>query len=136
MPDDDDQPDLDWHDVSWPAIQSIPAGARGKLRGKPRRLRPYRVKGRTADLMCRRRARSQLGVVLAGSLVETTEGVSEEVGKDFYADCRGCGTAHAIDGGKLRSAVMALPMTTRRRVPLIWVDEVERVGPSFRKQEP
>lgn len=89
-------------------------------------LKRYADGARAANVVCDRRSRNVLAVVLGSNAVMTTEGASEKLGEDFWADCR-CGISHAIDGDLLLRAVLDLPERRRStRPPTIWLRHVER----------
>jgi hypothetical protein len=89
---------------------------------------------RVAEIICHRtRQRPALVGIIIGSrdagrvvLSEQIGGDRSRVGQDVLAPCR-CGVDHVIDGGKLRSALPALP-AKNRRVPRIDVVIIERPG--------
>jgi hypothetical protein len=82
---------------------------------------------RTAEIICRRTGREPtlVGVVTGsrttGRVVLRGE-TGGQVGQDLVAPCR-CDLDHVIDGGRLRSALLALPA---RRATRIDIANVER----------
>ncbi|MCH1867072.1 hypothetical protein [Nocardioides sp. CFH 31398] len=99
----------------------------GERRPQVKNLWKYAERIRVANVMCDRRSRTLVAVVLAGQQVTTTEGVIERLGDDFMADCGRCDVGHAVDGDLLLRAVLDLPERRRRdRAPVIWIRHVER----------
>lgn len=105
-----------------------------RLRPAASRLDRFPRSVRVAEIICHRTPqRAALVGIVTGSrdagrvvLSEQIGGDRLQVGQDILAPCR-CGTDHAIDGGRLRSALLALP-TKNRRPPRIDVVIIERAS--------
>lgn len=119
---------------SWPAAERVEKLHRGG-RVRPDVLRGIPRAKRRAELLCANRS-GRRPYVLAlvttspegarGSVITVNpDEVFGVLGHDFRVECP-CGMTHEVDGGRLRSAVLALDGRARK-TPTLDVFDVERV---------
>ncbi len=99
-----------------------------RVRPSASRLKRIPRSRRTAEIICGRTGREPALVAIVtgfrdgGRVVLSGDISGGRVGQDLVAPCR-CGLDHVIDGGRLRSALLALPA---RRATRIDIASVER----------
>ena len=133
-PDDDDQLRKAFQDlplVSGPSMIMRDPETGRRTRPAAGRLARFPRSARFAEIICHRTRHQPTQVALVvGSKRFWHVILSEEIGggpidQDLLAPCR-CGLDHIIDGGKLRSALLALPDGKGGTAPRIDVAIIER----------
>jgi hypothetical protein len=117
--------------VSGPSIVMRDPETGRRTRPAPGRLDRFPRSVRVAEIICHRtRQQPTLPALVVGSKRFWHVVLSEPIGggpvdQDYLAPCR-CGLDHVIDGGKLRSALLALPDGKSGATPRIDVAIIER----------
>jgi hypothetical protein len=122
---------LDLPLVSGPSIVMRDSDTGRRTRPAARRLADIPRSARTAEIICHRTGHhqpAQVGLVIgprdAGHVLLSEPTAGGPIGQDILAPCR-CGLDHVIDGGKLRSALLAL-RAKKGWAPRIDVATIER----------